>query len=55
MGAVEGAEKQHGIGTKVEEVAMAVGILSSLISLSSSSSSPLLYFLLFRLRCCAIS
>ena len=26
MGAVEGAEKQHGIGTKVEEVAMAVRI-----------------------------
>ena len=51
MVAVEGALKQEGMmGTKVEE-GIAVGIITILSSLTStSSSSSLLYFLLFRLR-----
>ena len=48
MGAVEGAEKQQGMGAKVAGIA--VGIITILSSLTASSPSSLLYFLLFKLR-----
>ena len=49
MGAVEGAEKQQGMGTKVEGIVE--GIITILSSLTTSSiSSSLLYFLLFKHR-----
>ena len=50
MGAVEGAEKQQGMGAKVEGIAVGIITILSSLTASSSSSTSLLYFLLFKLR-----